>query len=602
MPYKECPVYVNIPLAFDGLRGKPLIDCGGKDAFIFNFNPKAREIKKQPEIKLDVSNIKIQNSRAGFSFLKPTNNVNLHLKNIEFVDNEIDVSWRNSHLCYLVMTNVLATGRSGNGVEIEGCNKTTLQITETTFRGKYFKVNSTKKSSLLDIDMDGVIFDMSNRAKDIPSTDSDKKEAQFQSPVHIVTALERSSITMKASNFSNHLGDRNSMVNITAFKGKVIRKPSTGPRKKSTKKRLISAINVNFNNVTFSRNRVKNGGGGAISFDLSNNLTEKNPHIIVFNATRFIGNSASNGGAVWFSAWAKKKVQFNDSTFIDNKAIGPEPDGNGGALYGLGGKYTVKICKFSGNTATKAGGTLYLHNQKSTSIMVFKSVFQNKQRSWSRIDGDIMYFYDVQTTFLGQVMFNLTSSNSGEPMFVYNGRPTVLYMSNASVFTCPQGYNYEESKDTIRLKKKKNKAPSYHSFAFTCKPCQDLFYSTTRGFWQVNGTEKRGKCYACPYGASCNGTIRARANFWGKIEGDKIEMVPCPKGYCCDREPCESYDSCQSHRTGTLCGHCSDGHTESMSSTQCFPNEDCNKAWWLWPIGNVIGIFFILCFHQEVRS
>ncbi|CAB3992388.1 Hypothetical predicted protein [Paramuricea clavata] len=592
--YKDCPVYVNKPVAFNGIRGNPVIDCGGKDAFIFNFGTKgpakrkAKKIKEQPVIKLDVSNLKIQNSKTGFSFLKPTSNANLRLENIEFVKNDIDISWSNSYLCYLVMTNVKTFGSSGNAIDIKGCNKTTMLLSNTKFNGKYFRVISTDKSSTLDIKMDRVVFDMSSRAKEIVSTDSNK-EIQFHSPMHIVTALKRTAVTIKASKFSNHFGERNSMINVTAFQ--------------KTKNGFTSPININFNNVTFSNNTVQNGGGGAISFNLSNKLTKNKPHIIVFNASTFIDNSASNGGAVWFSDWEKKKVQFNGSTFIDNKALGTEDEnGNGGALFVLGGKFLIKISKFEGNMATKAGGTLYLYNKKVTSIKVSNSVFQNK-RSWSRIEGGVMYFSDVPTFFSGKVVFNLSSSNSGESMFLYEGRPSLLRMSNTSVFICPKGYNYEEPKYIIKLKSSKQQKffPVYHIFAFSCKPCQDLFYSTARGFRQANETETRGKCHVCPYGASCNGTIRARANFWGKVEGDKVKMIPCPKGYCCDREPCESYDSCRAHRTGTLCGHCSDGYTESMSSTKCFPNEECDKVWWLWPVFNVFGIFVILCFHQEVR-
>ena len=594
--YKDCPVYVNKPLAFNGIRGNPVIDCGGKDAFIFNFGTKgpakrkAKKIKEQPVIKLDVSNLKIQNSKTGFSFLKPTSNANLRLENIKFVNNDIDVSWSNSYMCYLVMRNVKTFGSSGNAIDIKGCNQTTLQLFNTKFDGKYFRVISTDKSSSLVIKMDGVVFDMSSRAKKIVSTDSNK-EIQFHSPMYIVTALESTAVTIRASKFSNHFGERNSMINITAFQKKL---------KKVTKK-LISQINIKFNDTIFSNSTVQNGSGGAISFNLGNQLTKKIKHSVIFNASTFVGNSASSGGAVWFSSWEKKTVLFNGSTFIDNKALGKE-DGHGGALFALGGKFKIQICKFKGNTATKAGGTLYLFKKGVASMTISDSVFRNK-RSWSRIEGGVMYLNDVQTFFSGKVVFNLSSSNSGESMFLYEGRPSVLRMSNASVFICPKGYNYEEPKYIIQLKSSKHQKflPVYHIFAFSCKPCQDLFYSTTRGFRQANETETRGKCYVCPYGASCNGTIRARANFWGKVEGDKVKMIPCPKGYCCDREPCESYDSCRAHRTGTLCGQCSDGYTESMSSTKCFPNEECNKAWWLWPVFNVFGIFFILCLHQEVR-
>lgn len=594
-PYKGCPIYVHIPLAFKGIDGKPIIDCGGKDALIFNFDPKAKEIKGQTVIKLDISTLQIRNSKNAFSFLKPTGNVNLRLDKIEFVDNEIDVSWSNSKLCYLVMTNVLASGRSGNGIEVQGCNKTEIQLTNTKFLGKYFKVISTEKSSVLVISMSRVKFDMSGRSRVDPSTDSTKVD---RSPMHVVTALERTAITITTSNFSNHFSGKRSMINFTAFQTTVEKAKKLHRRKKNG---YTSPININFHKVRFDNNTVQNGGGGAISFNLTNILTAKKPHIILINGCTFSGNTASDGGALWFSNWEKKKVQFNGSVFIHNRALGKE-DSSGGALFGWAGKFTVKICKFEGNTATKAGGALYLSNKKATSISVSSSVFENDKHSWSNIEGAVMYFDDVQALFFGKVVFNLSSGNSGESIFLYEGRPSILRMSNESVFICPRGYNYEESRYTLKTTRARPQYfPAYHMFAFSCKPCQDLFYSTTRGFRQVNLTATRGKCHACPYGASCNGTIRARANFWGRLEGDKIEMIPCPKGYCCNREPCESYDSCRSHRTGILCGHCPDGYTEGMSSTECYPNEKCDERWWMWPVFNVVVIFVFLSFHLEVR-
>ena len=589
VPYQDCPFYVDKPLAFVGTNGQPVVDCGDRDAFTFSLDPNKQDIKKQSNIKLDAKHLKIQNSKTGFSFLKKTKNVNLRLYHVDFIDNDIDVAWSDSHLCYLAMTSVNAVGHSGYGIDIAGCNKTTMQIAQTKFRGKYFKVVSTEKSSILDIKMDDVTFDMSERANKIES------ESELESPFYIVTALERSSITFESCNFSHHLGDRHSMFNMTAFKG-VLKKAS---------KRYISRINVVINNTIFINNTVQNGVGGAISLDLSNTLTKKIKHYIIFNMSTFIGNTALRGGALWFSGWEEKTLHINSSTFMDNKATDPE-GGGGGALYGSGGKVLIQFSKFDGNTATKYGGTLYLSSETVTSMTVSNSTFQNKL-AWSQTQGDVMYLNKVQTLFSGNVVFNLSSSNSGEAIFSYDGIPTYLRMANSTAFICPRGYNYEEARYTVKLKpkskKKKSKKlfPSYHIFAFTCKPCQDLFYTTGRGSWQVDGTTKRGVCHKCPHGASCNGTIRARANFWGRIEGDQIEMIPCPKGYCCNEEPCGRHDSCRAHRTGTLCGHCADGYTESMSSTQCFPNESCNEAWWLWPVINVIGIFALLSFHQEVR-
>ena len=527
------------------------------------------------------------------------------------------------------MKHVSTSGPSGYGIHIEGCDTTKVQISNTKFYGKYCKFIATDKSSILNIDMGGVTFDMGSRV-----------ETTHESPMQIVTTLERTAITINTSRFINHVGKENSMMNITTFqklslpesqpkkktktkekgtseessKGPKTKKEK-GPGKESSeesrkgpkikkKKGPVYAVKINFKQVIFENNTVRNGSGGAIWFNFTIAADAPKPPVITFNGSSFIGNSALKGGAVWFSNWRSKMVIFNGTTFIDNKAVDDDGrGGEGGALFGLAGKFRIKFCKFQDNMATKSGGTLYLFNKKITSMSITNSSFQNGKRSWSRTEGDIMYLNDVQTNFLGKVVFNLSSANSGESIFLYEGRPSVLRISNMSVFICPKGFNYDEPKYTLTTGRTKPQYyPTYHIFAFSCKPCQDLFYTTTRGFRQANLTAKNGECHQCPYGASCNGTIRARANFWGRMEGNEIEMVPCPKGYCCNREPCESYDSCREHRTGTLCGHCMDGYTESMSSPACFKNEKCNGASWLWPIINVIVIFVFFCFHQEVRN
>ncbi|XP_028415728.1 uncharacterized protein LOC114539303 [Dendronephthya gigantea] len=353
--YQDCPIQVNKPFAFKGLYGSPVIDCGGRDAFVFNFDVE----KEQPSsIKLDVSNLDLQNSRAGFKFLSKTSVVNLRLENITFTNNKVDVTWSDSPLCFLVMTNVHTFGRSGNAIEIEGCNRTTLSLVNTKIRGKYFKVLSTIKSSILKISMNGVTFDMSSRA-----TDSSKGTSSL-SPVDIVTALEKTSITITSSAFLNHFGQRSGMINITGFK--------------KSKKGYASPINIYFSNVSFVNNKALRGVGGAASFNLTNKLTKTIKHSVKFQGCSFTGNAASSGGAVWFSDWGKKSVLFLDCTFKDNKAQDKVMEtGSGGALFALGGKFAITKCKFIGNTAAKSGGTLYLSNRNVTSIRVTDSAFQN---------------------------------------------------------------------------------------------------------------------------------------------------------------------------------------------------------------------------------
>ena len=63
-------------------------------------------------------------------------------------------------------------------------------------------------------------------------------------------------------------------------------------------------------------------------------------------------------------------------------------------------------------------------------------------------------------------------------------------------------------------------------------------------------------------------------------------MVRCPDGYCCqNNESCSRINSCDTGRTGTLCGICESNLTEVLFVPKCLPSENCRS-------GIVITLFF----------
>ena len=55
-----------------------------------------------------------------------------------------------------------------------------------------------------------------------------------------------------------------------------------------------------------------------------------------------------------------------------------------------------------------------------------------------------------------------------------------------------------------------------------------------------------------------------------------VTMIRCSPGYCCkDKKTCKGIDSCNTGRTGTLCGTCQANLTESLFSTKCLSFQDC---------------------------
>ena len=55
-------------------------------------------------------------------------------------------------------------------------------------------------------------------------------------------------------------------------------------------------------------------------------------------------------------------------------------------------------------------------------------------------------------------------------------------------------------------------------------------------------------------------------------------MVRCPDGYCCQgNETCSAIDSCNTGRTGTLCGSCKENLTESVFTPEYVLTESCKS-------------------------
>ena len=149
----------------------------------------------------------------------------------------------------------------------------------------------------------------------------------------------------------------------------------------------------------------------------------------------------------------KKKVFLKGCNFTENSARDKEL-GGGGAIYALGGNIQMEKCIFDGNKAAKSGGTLQVVNEKVTTLRISDSVFRNAPRSWSSIEGGVMFIDGATMLLLGKVVFDLSSGNAGETMFLFEGRPTVLRMSNATDVRMPSGVQLRRvplhSEDEIR--------------------------------------------------------------------------------------------------------------------------------------------------------
>ncbi len=135
---------------------------------------------------------------------------------------------------------------------------------------------------------------------------------------------------------------------------------------------------------------------------------------------------------------------------------------------------------------------------------------------------------------------------------------------------------YMDYHGNIRLISQAEDGPGQKCYKRGFRNRQGLIYASNT-FCHTNAT---GICIECPHGANCSAGVVALPNYWGHMTAaDRLEFHRCSIGYCCNEAPCEDIAQCAAHREGILCGRCMTGHTESLLSTECIPDETCQDYW-----------------------
>ncbi len=117
-----------------------------------------------------------------------------------------------------------------------------------------------------------------------------------------------------------------------------------------TKGEITTISELTAGSVLFSKNLAQSNYGGALWLGSTANIT----------GATFSGNTACNGGAIYFAGTSLEQLQLENAEFTENKAVSSNSSfGNGGAVYMDTGAATLKNIFFSNNTATK-GGALYV--------------------------------------------------------------------------------------------------------------------------------------------------------------------------------------------------------------------------------------------------
>ena len=313
--------------------------------------------------------------------------------------------------------------------------------------------------------------------------------------------------------------------------------------------------------------------------------------------SRFVGNHAFKyyGGAAAILVNQENRggaspLLFEDTTFEENAAV------LGGAVHLSNGNATFQNCTFLNNFVQVLGGHIHTDFQ-STNLFIWDCVFNQTLFKPGNENYSVGAFF-IKTQSKGSLNIQNTSLTANYPgnrdvlIRKTNGREVNL--DNLTTLTCPVGSQIKVLYFQIKFEPQ----TTLTILEVQCLACEGNTYSLNRGraFGLQEGPEFH--CLSCPYGAKCTQNIVAEPNFWGfKYNPSTLKFITCPYGYCSSPHEADfpEYDSCQGNRSGTMCGHCKESHTETLYSASCAPSSEC-KDHWIWPVALIYVSMMALLF------
>ena len=561
-------------------------------------------------IFIDSSHFQGQKTRL---FAISGSNISLFIHNSRFVGYKVGPAYGNGGVVYLSgedhpeqramfhvgvsnSTFVNTSATQGGAIAVDSINACNISFRDSIFTGNTAKAG---EGGAVFIGSSGSVF----------HDDKNTTNRTFGEALS-VTEPDGCYITIECSTFSN---------NSAYYNGGAVSVSANSP------------ATIILQNVTMESNKAENfggaiyvsGAGGALSVESKSKFV---PAIVINNSTFFNCSAKQVGGSFYMWADGMATVEVKRSRFLGNHAfkyyggaaaifVNQENIGGaspllfedttfeknaavfGGAVHLSNGDATFQNCTFLNNLVQVLGGHIHTDVQ-STNLFIWDCVFS--QTLFQLGDENYSagaFFIDTQSK--GSLNISNTSLTANYPanhdvlIRKTNGREVSL--DNLTTLTCPVGsqidvlyFKLNESSVTLAI------------LEIPCLACQGNTYSLNRGraFGLQEGPEF--PCLSCPYGANCTQNIVAEPNFWGfreKYNPSTLNFITCPHGYCSSPQEADfpEYDSCQGNRSGTLCGHCKESHTETLYSTSCAPSNEC-KDHWIWPVGLVYVSIMALLF------
>ena len=363
----------------------------------------------------------------------------------------------------------------------------------------------------------------------------------------------------------------------------------------------ISIINSTFNNCSATHN------AGAVNLVTGNTVTVS----IFIKMSRFENNycSSGSGGALRLSSLSSyehtgikvqecsksnTKIQQKDGykeythLLIEDSVFEKNTAPFGGAIYLGVGKAAFYNCSFIDNFAKLRSG--HIHSVLGLASLTIQDTFfrqimnEFKRNKVILTDTSFLDAENISSLKLYNTTVHVRPYGSTGPfILIKNGKLIDLGTNNLTNFNCPVGSRLDilditDDSDSL----------STVTWQFSCSACAGNSYSLQRGRAVGTDVVPGFQCLPCPFGANCSQNIIAKPNFWGfqeQLTPPKLKFTMCPLGYCRppDIRDFPKYNGCQGNRSGELCGQCSDGYSETLSSTNCTPSHECNDKWF-WPV------------------
>ena len=295
--------------------------------------------------------------------------------------------------------------------------------------------------------------------------------------------------------------------------------------------------------------------------------------------------------------------------------------GNGGAIFATTANIVISNCTFVANDAAVYGGTVYV--SKHTNLTIINSTLETSPWGNKKVDGIIIASSGKSLHLINVILRQHQLTSDFYSVLYHEGGSfeATGFLLNFSL-QCPPNANAKENivSAGILQMAELRRMKGYQIFGtllLNCVPCPVNTYSLERASLQytsstttthvtmesglvdmaTNITIKNVICHKCPFQGKCmQDGVKPKKNHWAIIKNGQVIFHRCPESYCCSNDSCDtSYNYCNPHRIGTLCGHCESNYSESLDSALCIPNENCRGIWKL-----VQSCCFISTLHMLV--